>query len=196
MAHYYSEKQDDVKTEEKTLVYAFGDKTFEFISDHGVFSKGHIDGATDLLLKTIEPKKHMREGLDLGCGYGVIGIVLDKTTNLDMTMIDVNQRAIELSRKNVGLNDSSANVFKKNVLTGLERMYDLIVSNPPIRIGKQQLYEIFTEALDHLTPDGEFWFVMHKKHGALSALKFLRQKTDIDIIKRHKGFHVFVCRNH
>ncbi len=195
MTHYYTEKPDS-KSNERTLHYEFERITYQFISDHSVFSKDHIDTATDILLRSINVTPQMKKGLDLGCGYGVIGTVLTKQFHLEMTLSDVNERALALSRKNLVLNNVEASVIKSEGFDNLNDQYDLIVSNPPIRIGKQPLYNMFENAVKHLNDAGEFWIVMHKKHGALSALKHLRTFSTPEVLKKDKGFHVIVIKKH
>lgn len=194
MSHYFDEKQNTLKSNQKTLTYTFNNHQFTFISDHGVFSKDHVDSASDLLLRTIQVDSSVRRMLDLGCGYGVLGIVLGKIYPLDVTLSDVNERALNLAQKNASINHVETRVIKSYALNNIDGDFELIVTNPPIRIGKQALYDIFIQIRDHLTPQGECWMVMHKKHGALSALKFLNQIGQAKIIDRHKGFHIILFK--
>ncbi len=188
MAHYFS-KQQNVQSEEMTLHYQFDGSMFKFISDHGVFSKNHVDDATDLLLKSLTLTSG-KYALDLGCGYGVIGIVLSKHFGLDVTMVDVNERALDLSKRNTTLNDTKATIINSDGFENIEGAFDYIVTNPPIRIGKTLLYELFDQAISHLNQTGELWLVMHKKHGALSALKHLNTLSSAEVMTRKKGFHI------
>lgn len=194
MSHYFDEKQQDTKSNQKTITYTYDDHHFTFISDHGVFSKDHVDQASDLLLRTVRIKPKIDRVLDLGCGYGALGIVLGKVYALDVTLSDVNERALWLARKNCAINHLEAQVVKSRAFESIDNDFDLIVTNPPIRIGKQALYDIFKQIKDHLTSQGECWMVMHKKHGALSALKFLNQIGHAEVFDRRKGFHIILFK--
>ncbi len=194
MTHYFSKNQDPLKHDEKQISYTFEQETFTFTTDSGVFSKDHVDDATDLLLNniTIQPQEDV---LDLGCGYGVIGTVVSKRFEANLTMIDVNLRALDLTRKNLNFNNASATVFESDGFSNVNQVFDHIVTNPPIRIGKKQLYTIFENAKAHLKFKGLLWIVMHKKHGALSAIKFLKHHYQVSVLTKQKGFHVIQCQN-
>ena len=111
MEHYYSNNPTS-KSEERVLNYKLKDKEFKFISDNGVFSKNHVDFATNILLNTLINQRIEGKILDIGCGYGVIGITLAKIFNTDTTMTDINERAIDLAKRNAKLN----NIEKINIL--------------------------------------------------------------------------------
>ncbi len=194
MSHYYSEKQDDVKSDEKIIKYQFENHSFKFVTDHGVFSKDHVDRASDILLRSLKISDHVNRVLDLGCGYGVLGIVIAKIHDLTVTLSDVNERAINLAKRNVELNHVQADVMKSRSFDAIDNLFDLIVINPPIRIGKQALYDMFKQTNKHLTSKGECWMVMHKKHGALSALKYLQQIGHAKVVSKAKGFHVILFK--
>lgn len=192
MTHYFSNNQD-TKSNPKTINYIFHKHHFVFKTDHGVFSKDHVDTATDLLLNTVEikPKEHV---LDLGCGYGVIGTVLGVSKKATVTMVDVNERALALAKENADQHKLNATIRLSQGFDALDTMYDHIVSNPPIRIGKQNLYAMFETAKAHLNSQGSLWLVMHKKHGAKSAIVFLETLYDVSVARKQKGFHVIRCK--
>ncbi len=194
MAHYFDSSQKDLKSNTKILTFDFQNHTFTFTTDHGVFSKGKIDTASQILLKNITIDSTARTLLDLGCGYGLFGIVLAKTQTLDVTMTDINERAVALAHLNAKANAVSVDIKQNDGFENFEKRFDLIVSNPPIRIGKNKLYPLFKHAIDHLNPMGELWLVMHKKHGALSALKYLSELSDTHVVAKDKGFHVIMCK--
>jgi len=194
MSHYYDAKQEGVKSNPKRIAYTFNTIDFSFMTDHGTFSKDHIDSATELLLKnvTVPPGSTI---LDLGCGYGVIGIILSKLYEGQTTMVDVNERAIALARENISRNNVDADCILSDGFSALNAaQFDFIISNPPIRIGKEKLYQLLDEAYNHLTTKGALFIVMHKKHGALSAMKHLNKRYTVSLVKRNKGFHVIKCK--
>ncbi len=195
MTHYYSESQDDIKSNESLVEMAFCDRTFSFISDHGVFSKGRIDLGSKVLLETIEVKPNAKV-LDLGCGYGVIGITIAACKHANVIMSDVNERAMDLAKRNADANGVNVKVLKSYGLDKIKDNFDVIVSNPPIRIGKPRLYAMYKQIYESLNDGGMFWLVIRKKQGAQSAAKYLETMFDVNIIKKHKGYHVMACKKH
>lgn len=193
MAHYFTENQNDVKSDEHDIQFDFCDKTFTFTADHGVFSKDHVDPGTRTLLETIEVPRNASV-LDLGCGYGVIGTVLSACKEADVTMSDVNERAVELAKRNVKANGVEARVLKSDGLNKVKGTFDIIVSNPPIRIGKPRLYPMYKDVYNALNDDGIFWLVVRKKQGAVSTAKYLRTMFDVNVVRKHKGYHVMACK--
>ncbi len=196
MDHYYS-KEPTSKSNEFEIKYTIKDKTFTFIVDNGVFSKDRVDFASDLMLKAILEEDLHGKLLDVGCGYGVFGIVLSKFFDVECKMIDINNRAIGLSQKNAKLNgckgitiaqsDSFENI-KEN------EMYDFIVTNPPIRAGKKVIYDIYTNAFNHLNDGGAFYLVINNKHGAPSTKDFLNDLFgNFEVLDKKAGFHVIKC---
>jgi 16S rRNA (guanine1207-N2)-methyltransferase len=137
-----------------------------------------------------------KTALDLGCGYGSIGLVLNKVFGLEVDMIDVNDRAIELAKANIETNHVQATIFHSDGFNQIQKSYDLIVSNPPIRVGKTKLYELLSETKNHLNVGGNFTFVINKKHGAESALKHVQSiYQKVAILGKDKGFYVITCKN-
>jgi len=193
MSHYYSEKQD-VESEERLLTWEHKGRSYTFVSDRGVFSKNRVDFATAFLLESLEVPKTASNALDLGTGYGVIGIVLNRAYELNVTMSDVNERALALAEKNLSLNDATGHIVKSDAFSALEgQCFDLIVSNPPIRVGKDKLFSMLSECADHLRKNGQLWVVAHKKHGAKTLKKHLDETFNTTISDKKKGFFVFVC---
>lgn len=194
MSHYFS-KNLETKSKETIIEYTYKDIAFKFKTDHGVFSKNHVDDATDFLLHQVLINQGERV-LDLGCGYGVIGVVVSKIHRADVTMVDVNERAIHLAKVNLELNNQKAQVFLSDGFNLISNTYHHIVSNPPIRIGKKAMYQLFLDAKKHLVDQGSLWIVMHKKHGALSAIDFLGEHYRVKVLKKQKGFHIIQCVKH
>ncbi len=194
MSHYYSEDQRDVKSRRHTVTYTHQDKTYRFITDHGVFSKGHVDTATAALLDHVSIKEGSAV-LDLGCGYGVIGIVIARAFGASLTMSDVNERALDLARENAKTHGVNASIIKSDAFEAIDGSFDAIVTNPPIRIGKPRLYGMLETAKAHLKPGGALWLVMHKKHGALSTIAHLKTHYTADVVATHKGFRVIRCES-
>ena len=195
MVHYFSEDNDNLKSNPQLIAFSVNNVPLKFNTDNGVFSKNNFDRGTEILLKYLNVNEEFKTALDLGCGYGVIGIYLNKTFNLTVDMVDINKRAINLTKENVNLNNAEANVFLSNGFTEITNKYDLIITNPPIRAGKKIVYQFFEDAEKYLNKDGEFYTVINKKHGANSAL--LKLKTifnNVEIVNKKKGFYVIKCK--
>lgn len=189
--HYFS-NNDDLKSKRKEVSFRFLNHIdLKFISDNGVFSKDGIDYGSRFLLEEIIKHENPSSLLDVGCGYGLIGITLAKYFNIETDMIDINNRAIQLSEENIKLNQIKANVFESNLFESVNKKYDLIITNPPIRAGKKVIYSLFEQAKNYLNDNGSLWIVIRKQHGAESALKYLNSvEFKVEVIEKSKGFWV------
>ena len=191
----YFENNDNLKSEFRNLVYKYEDYSFNFISDLGVFSKDRIDYASKLLIENyFKYGKNNVNVLDVGCGYGLIGITTSKIKNCNVTMIDVNKRALHLTEMNLKENKVNAKVFESNIYDNIKENYDVIITNPPIRAGKNIYMTILKDAINYLTENGELWFVMNKDHGVKTIIKELNSVYNLQILEKSKGFFVIVCK--
>ena len=192
MSHYF-ENDKNLKSEIKELSYKYDSSFFAFYSDNGVFSKNAIDYGSKLLLESyLENAKNNVRVLDVGCGYGYLGIVIGNITNSYVDMIDVNKRAVHLTEKNIKrYKDFKGKAFISDAYENIKDKYDVIITNPPIRVGKDKVLEILECAFDHLQSDGELYFVIRRDQGALSIKKRLESTQKIEIIDRDKGYFVF-----
>lgn len=191
MGHYfiYDENQKSNVTE---ISYAFKDKQYTFKTDNGLFSKEHVDYASDILMHQIPSLSGSL--LDLGCGYGPIGIVIASTYNLELTMVDVNPKAIEFSRQNCQLNNIEGTQLLSNSFDNITDHFDTIILNPPIHAGKQLLFDMYARSYEHLKPNGALYIIIQKKHGAESSRKELVSIYDeVNTLYKKKGFFVFQC---
>lgn len=196
MSHYFDRDADPTLEQPFDITYRFHEMTFTLRSDRGVFSHRHVDEASDLLMRSVQPKAG-ESVLDLGCGYGVIGLVMARYYQARVTSVDVNPKATVLTNLNFKAYQITADVQTSDRFSAIQdQTFDWILSNPPIRIGKAQLYPMLQEAVEHLNPEGRFIFVMHKKHGVASAMRFLESFATLEVIEKAKGFHVVSCKKH
>jgi 16S rRNA (guanine1207-N2)-methyltransferase len=191
MEHYFSNNPTS-KSNEREIEYSIDGETLKFISDNGVFSKNHIDFATDLLIRAIIKDKPKGNVLDLGCGYGAIGITISKLMNLEVTMLDINRRALDLTNKNIELNKvKNINVIESDGFDNVKDKFDVIVTNPPIRAGKAVIYKMYEDAKEHLNNYGILYLVINKKHGAPSTIEFLNKVFgNCEVLEKKAGFNV------
>lgn len=196
LEHYFTNNQN-LKSEIRNINFSFDAYNFVFKSDNGVFSKNKIDYASLFLVKTFfaNKEKEYESILDIGCGYGFIGIVLSKILNKHVSMYDINKRAVHLCKMNIALNEVNASVDVSNVYESIEGKYDLIITNPPIRAGKEILMEFLKGGLARLNKDGELWFVISKDQGAKSIKKELEKVSTCQVIEKSKGFWVICAKN-
>jgi 16S rRNA (guanine1207-N2)-methyltransferase len=192
--HYFS-NNEKLKSEIRLLKYTYGEYTLMFNSDLGVFAKDSIDEGSRTLLETYFT--HGRKSvsvLDVGSGYGFLGISLAKIMDCNVSMIDVNDRALHLTKMNLKENKVEANVFKSNVYESVNEKFDVIISNPPIKAGKEVYLKIIDDAFNYLNKGGQLWFVMRTNHGVKTVYKNLKNKVNTEIMIRNKGFYVICCQ--
>ena len=191
MSHYFT--NDYVESKEVKTKCIIKDTELTLITDNGVFSKKGLDFGTRTLLETIDNVSG--QVLDFGCGYGPIGIYLKKTYDVEVDAVDINERAMNLAKKNAELNKVNINIFESNIYENINKKYDYIVTNPPIRVGKKILYQILFEAKEYLKENGELWLVIHKDQGAKTLAKDLEKEYTVEIKNKNKGFYIICARN-
>lgn len=186
---YYAENPDSVHDIHELKVTLLG-QPFTFLTDSGVFSKKMIDYGSQVLLNTMNFEKG-KTLLDLGCGYGPLGISLAKVQGVQATMVDINNRAIDLAQKNAEKNGVTAIIFQSNIYERVTGTFDYIISNPPIRAGKQVVHTIIADSINYLNDGGSLTIVIQKKQGAPSAKAKMEEIFgNVDILKRDKGYYI------
>ncbi len=189
--HYYT-RVPQSESKPVGCEYTYRGVALTFQTDAGVFSKGEVDTGTRLLLEAL-PEEMSGEILDLGCGWGVIGIsIAKKWPGARVTMADVNTRALDLSRENAKRNGAEVTCVESDGMAELaEKTFDAVVTNPPIRAGKQVIYRMFADAAVRLKPGGALYLVIRKQQGAESCMKYLQTIYDtVEKLDKSGGFWV------
>ena len=193
MQHYFIDKEH-----RESDFFEFNDSVLGlnlcFRSCDSIFSKNKIDDGTRAFLNAIEKKCELSgHGLDLGCGLGVIAIALIKKFGVSFDMVDINNTAVKLSKENLIKNNvqKSANVFFSDGFSEIKNVYDFIVTNPPIKTGKQLLFHLMNGAYEHLKENGQLILVIRKDHGMESLKKHITSIFgNCEILERNKGYYI------
>lgn len=196
--HYFSQKPQS-KSSPKTWSYQLGEKLYTFTSDVGVFSKNEVDFGSRLLIEQFKRPQIDGDFLDLGCGYGPIGISLaDSYQERNVLMSDVNERALALARLNAKQNHVINVEFAKSdrFSSIKECLFAAVITNPPIRAGKQVVHKMFEESKAALLDNGELWVVIQKKQGAASAKDKIESLFgNVEVITKDKGYYILRSLN-
>lgn len=195
MAHYFT--NDNLDSNIQRLNVKIFDTNFTFYTDNGVFSKDKLDFGTRTFLENL-PIEDMKYStiLDVGCGYGPIGIILSKLTSSKVTMVDVNRRALHLAERNIKENKvTDILALESDCYQQLENQkFNYILTNPPIHAGKEKVYEIVMDARYYLEENGALYIVIRKDQGAKSMMKDLAKYYTVEVIAKNKGFFVISCK--
>ena len=193
MEHYYT-NNPTTESREKIINSTIANENLKFYTDNGVFSKESVDFGTKTMLESFTTNKENAKVADIGCGYGVISIFLAKKyPTYKFTMVDVNNRVLELSKKNIELNniENEVEVLESSSFDNVEGNFDIVLTNPPIRAGKKIVHKIMTDSYGHLNAQGELWVVIQKKQGMASCKKLLEDTFSmVEIVTKNKGYYI------
>ncbi|EOS7907147.1 class I SAM-dependent methyltransferase [Enterococcus hirae] len=192
--HYYSQEPTTEHDFEQWSFELKG-KNFQFVTDSGVFSRETVDFGSRVLIDTVNWEELPADGkiLDVGCGYGPIGLAIAFASQRFVEMVDINSRAVELAQGNANRNGiEQVDIHQSNIYEAVhEETYAAIVSNPPIRAGKKVVHEILTEAYPRLKSGGTLTIVIQKKQGAPSAKsKMAETFGNAEIVHKEKGYYI------
>ncbi len=192
MGEQYFSREPTSAHEIRSLKIEVAGRILCFQTDAGVFSRERLDPGTSLLLKA-QPLSFAGRALDLGCGWGPVGVMMAvRWPGAEIVMADLNARAVELATRNLAANGLSAAVFQGDGFSNVPGSFDLIAMNPPIRAGKAVIYRLFDESAGRLKPGGALYAVMRKQQGAESAQRHLMERMGrVEIVERGSGYRVF-----
>jgi len=195
--HYYS-TEPEVESHPLFIDALIRGNPMRFKSDAGVFSKDKIDRGSLLLVNSL-PVKVDEIILDLGCGYGVIGLGLAKVAPQGRAvLVDVNARALSLAAENAKLNQvTNVEIRASDGFAAISpsEMFSLIVTNPPIRAGKEAYYPFVDGAYAHLMAGGMFAAVIQTKQGAKSFAEKIRNTFgNVETLEIKGGYRVLAGR--
>jgi len=197
MAEHYWSEQPRAPHRRREIEEILRDRHYRFITDTGVFSGRRVDPGSRLLIKTMV----IDDGetvLDLGCGYGAIGIAAAALTpHGQVYLVDPNQRAVDLAKENLELN----RIENADVRVGegcqpvAEITFDVILSNPPIRAGKRVLFQMMDQAHACLREAGRFYLVAKTKQGVKTlAAKMAEKFARVEEVAKGGGYRVILAR--
>lgn len=192
--HYYQKYQEELHSNPSSFKFIFKEEQFCFHTDDGVFSKKYIDYGSFALLKAYVPSSLPGPVLDMGAGYGAMGLVLARLYNLEVHLCEINERAYNLLNQNIKENRlEHVYSYHSDLYEALDPnlTFTSIVTNPPIRAGKQVVYAIYDGAYERLVSGGELWVVIQKKQGAPSSKDYLTSLFgNCEIVARDKGYYI------
>ena len=196
--HYYSNRPD-VESKPSSISLTGRGHQFTLETDRGVFSKSGVDFGSRVLMEAFQAPQIEGDFADVGCGYGPIGLTLAKDfPDRVVHMVDVNERAVELAGKNASRNGIQ-NV-RIAVSDGMERVTDqlaAVITNPPIRAGKETIFRFYQQAYDRLVSGGELWVVIQKKQGAPSTKDFLEELfSEVEVVEKVKGYWILNAKKY
>lgn len=192
--HYYTANPTS-ESRPAEAAFTYRGQTLRLMTDAGVFSRGELDAGTRILLNAL-PEHMTGAVLDLGCGWGPVGICVGLTQpECRVTFADINARALAWTRTNAQTYQISGAFLQSDGFEAIGGMFDWIITNPPIRAGKQTIYQMFADSAAHLNPGGALYLVIRKQQGAPSALKYLETVfSHVQVVDKSGGYWVICCR--
>lgn len=194
MSHYYV-NDNNLRSDKHIVSYTYKGNILKYNADNGVFSKDRVDFGTNVLLNALPDIEDNKKVLDVGCGYGAIGIAVAKSNKKIMVeMVDVNERAVDLAKENINLNKvDNVKVYLSNLYENVEDTFDYIISNPPIRAGKEIVHGVAKEGYKYLNKGGKIYLVIQKKQGSPSLEKCLFEVFgNVKVVDKKNGYFILM----
>ncbi|MCR5184453.1 MAG: methyltransferase [Bacilli bacterium] len=197
MSHYFV-NDPNLASNLHNISFDVNDIHMSLWTDNGVFSKSRVDEGSLAFLKVLLPLKLTGKILDLGCGYGTIGLTIAISSNeARVGLADINTRALALCERNaqeLGLSQR-VTILQSDIYENIEGPYDSIVVNPPIRAGKKVTYAMYEGAKQYLIDGGSLFVVIRKDQGAPSASKYIEDLFgNITLLKKDKGYYIYQAK--
>lgn len=194
----YFENDTSVASNEKVVHLQINGLDIPLITDNGVFSKSRVDEGSLIFLKSILPLSLSGKILDLGAGYGPIGLTIAITSpEARVDLAEINTRALALAKRNainLGLSQR-VTCLQSDIYSNIEGPYDYILLNPPIRAGKKVTWEMYRGAKEKLVVGGSLFIVIRKAQGAESASQYVKEVFgNITLLNRKKGYLVYQAK--
>ncbi len=196
MSHYFI-NDSTLDSNIKSYDVEINATSFRFYTDRGVFSKETLDYGTRFLLETIKLPKDFKTIIDMGCGYGPIGLYVAKSyPEKHVYLYDVNERAVALAKKNMKENEIvNAEAHQSFLFEYVKIKADAIITNPPIRAGKPTIYRLYEDAYLTLNHGGLLYVVIQKKQGAPSTVAKLHSLFgNCEVVDKSKGYWVLLAK--
>lgn len=193
MSHYYSKSQSSLSNEFEINVSHKFDNFF-LLSDSGIFSKDKLDFASKLLIENAVVKES-DDVLDLGCGNGVIGISMIRMHKCRVSFVDVNERAVNLTAKNLKRLNLEGEVFYSDLFSNISKSFDVILSNPPYAAGRKVCFDIIEQSYKHLNNEGSLQLVArHNKGGKVLGEHMLKVFGNMEFVAKGGGFRIYMSK--
>lgn len=192
MSHYFTNDNDN-DLRGKTFNITIKNNNYTFQTSSGVFSKDYLDFGSKILIESVIIEENDAEILDLGCGYGPVGIVFAKENPIkNIMMIDINNKAVELAKINAKLNSvSNVKIINNDLLNNINKTFDVIITNPPIRAGKKTVFDLYEQSYNSLNNKGKLYVVIQKKQGAPSTFDKLTEMFEkVEVVRKVKGYWI------
>lgn len=191
MSHYYTDNSQ-LASNPRSFDYYFDNEKFIFTTDNGVFCKENVDYGSYLLIKNTFRQALGNRLLDLGCGWGPVGIIIKRfNPDIEVTAVDVNSRAVQLTNLNAVQNKTLIKACLCTDILTLNLLFDSIILNPPIRAGKVVIYDLYDKAYHTLRENGSLYIVIQKKQGASSSVNKLSELfKNVTVLDREGGYWV------
>ena len=195
MNHYFINDPND-KNEYRNISFIFNGKEISLVTDRNTFSNRRLDPGTLVLMKVLASNDLKGSFLDLGCGYGPIGLTLKMFyPNLMVTLSDINSRCIDCTNINKDKYNLDCETIVSDSFTNIDKTFDTISLNSPISCGKEIIYKMYQGAKEHLNDGGCFYIVIRKDKGALSHMKYLSSLfQNVSVIYKEKGYYVILAK--